>query len=166
MSISTFIRSIFSNDLYIQIWENRLKITALHSTEVYDEIPLLAIKDDAKGRPIVQAIGNSVKSMSEKDGYKIINPFSHPRVLISDFQVAEKVLQHAFKLIHQSKYFTPSPRVVIQPMEKLEGGITGIEERAYRELCLSAGARVVYIHTGAPLSVHNLDFEKLQNESS
>ena len=156
------IKSLFSNDLYVRIWANRLYVVCLTSDGHYDDEPYIALENDSKERPIVKAIGISAKHMQGKDGYIVFNPFSHPRNLIADFQAAEKILMHAFRELHKNKWFAPSPRVVVQPMEKIEGGLTAIEERAFRELCLGAGAREVYVHVGQELHVHNIDFQQLK----
>ena len=166
MGIFKFIRSLFSNDLYVQIWENRLKVLNIDSKKKFDEVPLVAIKKNKKGQAIIEAIGNSVPYLSHQNDYNIVNPFSHPRLLVHDFVVAEKILQHAFRELHKDRFFAPSPRVIIHPMEKTEGGITGIENRLYRELCLGAGAREVYIRVGAELPLYNINFEQLKNKSS
>lgn len=163
MSILTSIKSTFSNDLYIQAWEKRLKITNVTSHETFDEEPLVALQNDKRGRPVVVAVGNAVKNLVNAHQYVISNPFSHPRLLVNDFQVAEKVLAYGVKQVHKNRRLPPSPRVVFQPMEKLEGGVTTIEERLYRELCLGAGARQVLLHTGNELSVYNLDFDQFKS---
>ena len=165
MCILTHIKSIFSNDLYIQAWESRLKITNLTSHETFDEEPLIALQNDKRGRPVVAPVGNAVKSLVNAHEYVIVNPFSHPRLLVNDFQVAEKVLAYGVRQLHKNKWFAPSPRVIFQPMEKLEGGVTTIEERLYRDLCLGAGARDVLLHTGKELSIYNLDFDQFKRES-
>lgn len=85
---------------------------------------------------------------------------------MGDFLVAEKILLHAIREVHKNKIIAPSPRVIIQPMEKLEGGLTQVESRAFKELCLGAGAREVYIHTGKELTPHNFDFDKYKNENN
>ncbi|MFT7223082.1 MAG: rod shape-determining protein MreB [Cellvibrionaceae bacterium] len=113
---------------------------------------------------MIEAIGNSVKVLGKDKGHKIVNHFSHPRLSVNDFQLAEKVLMHAIRVLHKNKLFAPSPRIIVQPMEKLEGGITEIEKRVFRELCLGAGAREVFIHTGAELSIYNIDFDHFKNE--
>ncbi|MFC3154568.1 rod shape-determining protein MreB [Gilvimarinus japonicus] len=133
---------------------------------MYDEEPLMAIKSDKKGQPIVVEIGSKVKTLGDLERDKVVNPFSHPRLLVHDFVVAEKIIQHAISQLHQSKWIAPSPRVIFQPMEKLEGGVTGIEERLYRELCLGAGAREVLLYIGDPLSMYNLDFDVFKREHS
>ena len=157
-----FLRKLISNDLYIQVWPDRIKVTNLSSKMVFDETPLMAIRENSKGVPIVEAIGDKVKCINEVDGYKIINPFMHPRLLVHDFQAGEKIIQHIFQTIHEHKFFAPSPRVIFQPMDRLEGGVTEIEKRVYRELCLGAGAREIHIHIGSELSIYNINFEELR----
>ena len=163
MSIITFIRGKLSNDLYIQVWENRLKISSIQSNEVYDQEPLMAIETKSNGEKLVFDIGSSCKNLDHRK-YKIVNPFSHPRVLLGDFYVAEKIVQHAVKEIHKNRYIAPAPRVIFQPMEKIEGGLSAVEERAFRELCMGAGAREVLIYLGDELSLYNLDFNTIKQE--
>jgi len=45
------------------------------------------------------------------------------------------------------------PRVLIQPLEMTEGGLSEVEDRLFRELALGAGARKVVIWVGKELSV-------------
>lgn len=166
MNILKCIQSLFSTDLYIQLWDDRLKISAIGPNKVYDEEPLMALKKDKKGRPIVVQIGNKVRNLSSTDSDCIVNPFKHPRLLVHDFLVAEKIIMHGVRELHGVKWLAPSPRVIFQPMEKLEGGVTGIEERLYRELCIGAGAREVLLYYGAALSIYNLDYDKFKREHS
>lgn len=49
-------------------------------------------------------------------------------------------------------------------LEKLEGGLTDIEERVLRELALGMGAREVLIHSGDRLSVRTLTFSDLKRQ--
>ena len=93
-----------------------------------------------------------------------MNPFSHPRVLFSDFQVGEKLLQHAFSEVHKKLRIRPSPIVVIHPMEKTEGGLTMIEKRAFRELAISAGASEVYLYQGQPLSLAGFEISQISEK--
>ena len=64
--------------------------------------------------------------------------------------------------LHKGKFLRPSPTVIIHPMEKLEGGLTMIEDRAFRELALSAGAREAVLYLGEPLPTHDFDLEKVK----
>lgn len=152
----------FSPRLYAQIWENRIRVTNLESGDVYEEQPLMAIETNDKGERIIAAIGNSARSSALSSNTIIVNPFSHPRALLSDFQVAEKLLQHIVSLMLRKKFLSPTPLMVIHPMEKTEGGLTMIEKRAFRELALGAGAREVVVFEGPQIERHNFDYEKLK----
>lgn len=48
------------------------------------------------------------------------------------------------------------PVVVIHPMEKIEGGLTEIERRAFQELATAAGARETVVHEGTEIPLYKL----------
>ncbi len=148
----------YSNIFYVQIWETRLKVTDSSTKSVYEIPPLMAVQGKSNGKKDVIAIGDEAKT-AVGENIVVINPFSHPRVLFSDFTVAEKLLQHVFKHLNKDKYFALKPVVVIHPMEKTEGGLTMIEIRAFRELALGAGAREVFVveRDTETIPLHNLN---------
>jgi rod shape-determining protein MreB len=152
----------FGTTVYVQIWGNRIRVVDTVSGVFFDEAPLVAIETTRKGHKVIVGVGNSVKLMTVNSNVTIVNPFSHPRALLNDFIVAEKLLQHVFQQILGKKFISPSPAVVIQPMEKIEGELTIIERKAFRELALGAGARDVVLNVGAPINLNNLDFETLK----
>ncbi|MFL0809265.1 MAG: hypothetical protein K6L76_02505 [Agarilytica sp.] len=166
MRILSVIKNIFSNDFYVQIWPENLRILNITTGESYEDVPLITLKYDRNGKPVIEAIGSDSNKLKNCPGYKVLNPFDHPRLLVKDFQAAEKVLMHTFRLLHQSKIFAPSPRVIIQPMEKLEGGVTDVEMRLYRELCLGAGSREVVVYLGKPLHKSTINYEQVKSKSS
>ena len=151
----TKIFNSFGTTLYVQIWKNRIKVTDINTRKVFDEVPLLAIDKSDEKKHIVVAIGNSAKSKTS-DSINVVNPFDHPRSLLSDFTVAEKILQHIFRELLNKKLLSPAPLVIIQPMEMLEGGLTMIESRAFRELAYSAGARDAFPYTGKELTAKEI----------
>lgn len=152
--------------LYVQIWEHRIKVTNINTGAIFDEKPLLAIETAGKERTVI-AVGNSA-AMAASDTIEVINPFSHPRTLLSDFTIAEKILQHIFKTLLSKKWFifSLSHVVVVQAMEKIEGDLTMIEDRALRELVMVLGTRDTIVYQGPELSIHNLDFEQLKASQS
>lgn len=87
------------------------------------------------------------------------HPFSTARLLVGEFNEAEKLLTRALKQLSKDTWFSPSPVVVIQPMEMLEGGLSSIELRAITELALGAGARKVVVWEGKTLT----DNEVIEN---
>ena len=79
-------------------------------------------------------------------------PFTTTRLLIGQFQAAEALLKKAIREIGHGGLFQTSPIVIIHPMDMVEGGLSEVEERAFRELALSSGARRAYVYVGAPLT--------------
>jgi len=80
------------------------------------------------------------------------SPFSTARLLVGQFSAAEQALKLALKAMFAGRWFAPSPVVVIQPMEKIDGGLAEVEKRALHELALGAGARQAVVWVGHELS--------------
>jgi rod shape-determining protein MreB len=73
-------------------------------------------------------------------------PFSHPRTLLGNFTNAEFSLK---SLVAEVKgRFLFKPHMLIHPLERIEGGLTQIEERAFQELATGAGASKVKVWSG------------------
>jgi rod shape-determining protein MreB len=159
----TRLLSHFASVIYVQIWECRIKVVNVSSNDCFDDSPLVVIRTSDKGEKLISGIGNKA-SQSLEFNEKVANPFSHPRVLFSDFHIGEKLLQHAFRQISNIKYLRPRPKVIIHPMEKTEGGLTMIEKRAFRELAIGAGAIEVKLHLGIPLTIASIDFDKFEED--
>ena len=151
----------FGNVLYLQIWSDRLKFTNANNGKCFDEKPCLAIKQNSNGKKIILDIGNGAAYKKGGD-VQIINPFHHPRILIADFTVAEKIVQHAMRQILSGQLFNPSPFVIVHPMERIEGGITGIERRAFEELARGAGAFEAVVYTGNEIPNKDLNIKTVR----
>jgi hypothetical protein len=77
---------------------------------------------------------------------KATNKFSSERLLIADFLSANNFIRELLDEIEGKKFFKPSMWAVIQPMEKKEGGLSQVEERAFYDLMEQAGAVRVEIY--------------------
>jgi hypothetical protein len=77
--------------------------------------------------------------------------FSNVRMLVADFSAAQQALKSAFSALQPRRWLTLPPSLLIQPLERLEGGLSMIEERILLELGLGCGARRVRLHVGAEL---------------
>jgi rod shape-determining protein MreB len=77
--------------------------------------------------------------------------FSHQRMLVGNFTAAQECLKAAISEARGSG-FALLTSVVIHPLEKIEGGLTQVEERLFHELAVGAGAAKVFVWDGAPLS--------------
>lgn len=78
--------------------------------------------------------------------------FSSTRLLVGNFTAAEQALSVAVKSVASTTWLRKRPRIIMQPMELLEGGLSEIEERIFKELAYGAGAFKAMIHIGDELS--------------
>jgi rod shape-determining protein MreB and related proteins len=78
-------------------------------------------------------------------------PFSCPRALVGDFDAAQACLKTAISAVKSSS-LTLRTRILIQPMEKIEGGLTQVEDRVFTELALRCGASKAVVWIGESLS--------------
>lgn len=164
--IINVIKKLFSGTVYIQLREDRVKINHIETKSVYDQRPYIAIDISKPKKQTIHAIGNDAYNLRSNISFEVSNPFSHPRLLVGNFIKAEKVLMHGIREVHKSKFLAPSPVVIMHPMEKLEGGITDIECRVYRELALGAGAREVHLHVGKELNISLFSMDQVRAPKS
>ncbi|WP_338517233.1 rod shape-determining protein MreB [Alteromonas gracilis] len=158
----TWIRNKFAPTFYVQIWENKLRVTDLSTKNKYESLPVIAIETLESGEKKIVAIGRQATTNTQPN-IVTVNPFSHPRVLFSDFYVGEKLLQHAFSTFAKYRFLRVTPKTVIHPMEKTDGGLTMIEIRAFRELALGAGSIESKVYVGEPLSIASFSFEDIED---
>ncbi|HCY54621.1 MAG TPA: rod shape-determining protein, partial [Oceanicaulis sp.] len=106
---------------------------------VLNEPSVVAYKIE-KGRKHVQAVGAEAKLMLGKTpgNVEAIRPMRDG--VIADFDVAEEMIAHFIRKVHNRRSFV-SPQVVIC----VPSGATAVERRAIHESALGAGARKVYL---------------------
>src|SRR4051812_28345516 len=81
------------------------------------------------------------------------SPFTTNRLLVGQFDVAEQTLRRAFSNVVSKGVFASAPNVVMHPLEMVEGGLSEVEERVFRELAVgAASAKKVVVWTGHELS--------------
>ncbi|CAB4880273.1 MAG: MreB/Mrl family cell shape determining protein [Actinobacteria bacterium] len=99
--------------------------------------PSVVAVDSRSGE--VHAVGSEAKRMLGRTPGTIsaIRPLKDG--VIADFDVTEEMLRHFIQKVHQGRF--AHPRVVVC----VPSGVTGVEQRAVEEACLSAGARQAYL---------------------
>ena len=104
---------------------------------VLNEPSVVAIENRG-GRKLVRAVGNEAKEMLGRTPGDIqaIRPMRDG--VIADFEVAEAMIKHFIRKVHNRRSFA-SPRIVVC----VPSGATAVERRAIQESALSAGARKV-----------------------
>ena len=139
----SFLRSYFSNDLAIDLGTANTLIYVRGKGIVLDEPSVVAIRQEGgpSGKKTIQAVGKEAKMMLGKTPGNItaIRPMKDG--VIADFTVTEQMLKQFIKQVHDSRLFSPSPRIIIC----VPCGSTQVERRAIRESALGAGASHVYL---------------------
>ena len=92
----------------------------------------------------IVGIGHDARSKASDPSVEIVNPFGHPRSLVSDFTVGEQLLKAVFRRVNGSSLLSVAPRVVMHPL----GDPAGVEVRAFHEMALAAGASEVKVWQG------------------
>ncbi len=138
-----FFRGFFSNDLSIDLGTANTLIYVRGEGIVLDEPSVVALRLDpaSSQQKKVAAVGEEAKRMLGRTPSNIsaIRPLKDG--VIADFHVTEKMLQYFIHKVHSSRFFRPSPRVLVC----VPCGSTQVERRAIRESVLGAGAREVYL---------------------
>lgn len=136
--------------VYVQVSPERLTLRNLKTGVSISEVPELAIS--ARPKPKILAVGPQARVAAASERAEVVNPFAHPRSLVSDFTVAEQLLKHQLRRVSANSLLSVSPCVVIHPLGSPAGGFTQVERRAFREMALGAGASEVHVWTGRPLT--------------
>lgn len=79
-------------------------------------------------------------------------PFSSQRLLIGNFTAATAALTDGVKQSSAGRRWFAFAQMVIHPKEKIEGGLSEVEERLFREIALQARSMKAVVWTGADLS--------------
>src|SRR3569623_616440 len=136
-----FLRSYYSNDLAIDLGTDNTLIYVRGLGIVLDEPSVVAIRQQGgpNGKKTIQAVGKEAKQMLGKvpGNIEAIRPMKDG--VIADFTVTEQMLKKFIRMVHDSKLFTPSPRIIIC----VPCGSTQVERRAIRESALGARASQV-----------------------
>ena len=142
------LRSLFSNDLSIDLGTANTLIYIKNKGIVLNEPSVVAVRLDRNGgaQRKVDAVGKAAKIMLGRspDNLEVIRPMKDG--VIADFQYTEKMLQFFINKVLSGSHhfpFKPSPRVLVC----VPCGATQVERRAIRESAEGAGASEVFLIT-------------------
>ncbi len=136
------LRGYFSTDLSIDLGTANTLIYVRGRGIVLNEPSVVAVREEtSRGGRTIQAVGTEAKSMLGRTPGNISANRPLKDGVIADFILTEKMLQHFIRKAHNSRYFRPSPRVLIC----VPHGSTQVERRAIKESAEGAGARRVYL---------------------
>jgi len=102
--------------------------------------PSVVAMVNKNGKKLVLAVGNDAKMMLGRTpgGIEAIRPMRDG--VIADFEVAEEMIKHFIRKVHNRRSFANPVIIVCVP-----SGSTAVERRAIQESALSAGARRVFL---------------------
>jgi len=147
--------SFFSPLVYIQISPNLLTLKNLKTGLEISEVAEIALSLPPKPEVILGA-GAEARLASASEPAQLIQPFAHPRSLVSDFASAEALIRLQLQRVLGKGWLRVAPSVVMHPLGNPDGGFTQVELRAFREMALGAGASTARVWTGRPLANHEL----------
>jgi len=138
-----FLRKYFSSDLAIDLGTANTLIYVRGKGIVLDEPSVVAIRQEGgpNGKRTIAAVGLEAKPLLGKvpGSIEAIRPMKDG--VIADFTVTEQMLKQFIRMVHESRLFSPSPRIIIC----VPCGSTQVERRAIRESALGAGASQVFL---------------------
>ena len=146
--------SFFGSTLYVQIAPDRLAVRDPKSGKMFSEPPEMAIAHSPKVK--IVGIGSEARQRSIEPSVELVNPFAHPRSLVSDFTVGEQLLKAVLARVNGGSVLAVAPRVVMHPLGDPAGGFTQVEIRAFHEMALGAGASEVTVWQGRALTDQEL----------
>jgi rod shape-determining protein MreB len=130
---------LFSKDIGVDLGTTNTRIYVKGRGLVLNEASVVAI--NTRTDQII-AFGQAAMKMVGKvpPHIQIIRPLVHG--VISDFEVAEKMLRLIFEKVHRDGFvFMPRPRVVASiPLD-----VTEVEKKSLEDVALQAGARQVFL---------------------
>ena len=129
----------FSADMAIDLGTANTLVYVKGRGIVLNEPSVVAIAEE-KGKKKVLAVGDEAKMMlGRTPGYiQAIRPLRDG--VIADFEVAEEMIKHFIRKVHNRRSFA-SPLVIVC----VPSGSTAVERRAIQESAESAGARKVFL---------------------
>lgn len=142
--------SYFAPVAYIQVSPELLTIKNVKTGATHAEVPELAISRLPK--PVIHAVGNAARAATQAHSAVLINPFAHPRTLVSDFTLSAQLIKSLLKKVLDNSLLAIAPCIIIHPLGNPAGGFTQVERRAFREMAFAAGASEVHVWTGRPLT--------------
>ena len=144
----------FKPVIYVQLSPERLTVRNAKTGKAISEVPEVAIASDPK--LTIVSVGAEARSHKSTPSVKIVNPFAHPRTLVSDFTLGEQVLKAFLRRLQGDSIFAISPKVVLHPLGNPDGGFTQIEIRALAEMAHGSGASQVTVWQGRTLTDQEL----------
>ncbi len=154
------LQNMFARTYYLRFDAQRIRLDAPGAKGRYDDTAAVALRDAATKQARIEATGRAAETLGGQHGISVVHPFAHPRMVIGDYTVAERLVMMAVRTLHQREgwsFFRPIARFIVHPLRAFEGGLTQIEVRALTELVENCGARQVAVYSGRELTLQEVE---------
>ncbi|MBX7146847.1 MAG: rod shape-determining protein [Alphaproteobacteria bacterium] len=131
--------SLLSADLAIDLGTANTLVYVKGRGIVLNEPSVVAVTEH-RGRRHVLAVGDEAKMMLGRTPGNILAIRPLRDGVIADFEVAEEMIKHFIRKVHNSRAFA-NPQVIVC----VPSGSTAVEKRAIQDSAESAGARKVWL---------------------
>lgn len=140
MGVFSHVMGLMSTDMAIDLGTANTLVYVKGRGIVLNEPSVVAMMQTRSGRKQVLAVGHEAKEMLGRTPGNIeaIRPLRDG--VIADFYIAEEMIKHFIRKVHNRRSFA-SPQIVVC----VPSGSTAVEQRAIHESAESAGARNVFL---------------------
>ncbi len=132
--------SFLSYDMAIDLGTANTLVYVRGRGIVLNEPSVVALRRSGNGKPQVIAVGNDAKLMLGRTPAEIVAIRPMRDGVIADFEVAQEMIKHFIRKVHNRRSFA-SPEIVIC----VPSGSTPVERRAIQDAAENAGASHVYL---------------------
>ena len=130
---------VLSQDMAIDLGTANTVVYVKGSGIILDEPSVVAVVE-TRGRKQVLAVGDEAKEMLGRTPEHIRATRPLRDGVIADFDIAEDMIKHFIRKVHNRRSFT-SPQIIVC----VPSGSTAVERRAIQDAAESAGGRRVYL---------------------
>ncbi len=133
----------FFDTILISIEPEEIRIKSLKTQKEIKEFPLIGYNPHTN----LYYFGEVAQNLQRQnlDSFtSFINPFAHPRLPISDFIAAGKLLKHAMKLLYGRESALPFFRIFFYTPKRFRDSWTNVETDILLQLCKKVTTTSIY----------------------
>lgn len=139
--------------IYIRFRRETIEFYYYPFERVFEDESIIAVKKKGD-KTYVSAVGKEVHDLKAEDTSVVRTPFSPFLLEPENFDLGEKMIRHLMQKGMPFKGNLFAPKVIIHPNKSY---VSEMEEEAYKELALGAGAREAVVYVGEALKLEMLE---------
>lgn len=145
LALSFVQMSFLSTDIYVQAKRSWMSLVDLKTEREVSSSTLIALPLRERGRPELVSDINRAETAAARGAIELLDGFGHDRVFVGDFEAAEYALKLLLKRVKPA-WWRRVDHILFHVQREMAGGLTEVEKRAIRDLCLYVGAKHVRLY--------------------